>query len=116
MNKAANNPTEVLILSIPETAGSALYGMIDVLCSAGNLWQTLVRSRDESSLFNVRVVSPSMTPFTCGNGIPVHPNVSLNDNPEAEIVILPEIWLGPDESISGRYPGLIQWIINGPGR
>lgn len=111
MNKAANNPTEVLILSIPETAGSALYGMIDVLCSAGNLWQTLVRSRDESSLFNVRVVSPSMTPFTCGNGIPVHPNVSLNDNPEAEIVILPEIWLGPDESISGRYPGLIQWII-----
>jgi transcriptional regulator GlxA family with amidase domain len=112
MNRQAKKPTEVLILGIPETAGSALYGMIDVLCSAGNLWQTLVRSRDESTLFNVRVVSPSMTPFTCGNGIPIQPNVCLDEDPEADVIILPEVWLGPDESITGRYPKLIEWIIH----
>ena len=86
--------------------------MIDVLSSAGNLWQTLVRSRDEQKLFRVRVVSPDDRPFTCGNGIPVHPNVGLDSDPIAPVIILPEIWLGPDESIRGRYPGLIEWIRN----
>jgi hypothetical protein len=32
---------EALIVAVPETAGSALYGMIDVLSSAGHLWQEL---------------------------------------------------------------------------
>lgn len=34
----------MLILGLPETAGSALYGMVDVLSATGNLWQTLVRT------------------------------------------------------------------------
>ena len=112
MNNRVERVTEVLVLGIPETAGSALYGMVDVLCSAGNLWQTLVRTRDESTLFNVQIVSPSTTPFTCGNGIPIRPNVSLSDDPHADVIILPEIWLGPDEVIAGRYPKLIEWIAN----
>ena len=38
------NPIETvvsLIVAVPEAAGSALYGMIDILVSAGNLWQQL---------------------------------------------------------------------------
>lgn len=38
---------EVAIVAVPETAGSALYGMVDVLLAAGNLWQTLVRSEEK---------------------------------------------------------------------
>lgn len=110
MKNSAEKPVEVLILAIPETAGSALYGMVDVLSATGNLWQTLVRSNDERKAFRVRIVSTTDNPFTCGNGIPIHPHLSLDDDPCAPIVILPEIWLGPDESIRGRYPGLIDWI------
>lgn len=110
MKNNAENSIEVLILALPETAGSALYGMIDVLSASGNLWQTLVRSGTRSQRFQVRIVSVQDRPFTCGNGIPVHPQVSITDDPVASIVILPEIWLGPDESIHGRYPVLIDWI------
>jgi transcriptional regulator GlxA family with amidase domain len=110
MENIAEKPVEVLILALPETAGSALYGMIDVLSTTGNLWQTLVRSGVQSRPFRVRVLSTQEAPFTCGNGIPVHPQVSITDDPSASIVILPEIWLGPDESIHGRYPALIDWI------
>ena len=110
MKKDAINIVEVLILALPETAGSALYGMVDVLSASGNLWQTLVRSGDESRRFRVRILSPLEQPFTCGNGIPVSPQVSIADDPTAEIVILPEIWLGPDESLHGRYPALIEWL------
>ena len=33
----------ILVLALPETAGSVLYGLVDVLMSTGSLWQSLVR-------------------------------------------------------------------------
>jgi transcriptional regulator GlxA family with amidase domain len=105
-----NSPVEVLIVAVPETAGSALYGMLDVLMAAGTIWQTLVRAETSRTLFRVRVVATTGDAFTCGNGIPVTPDCSIADDPDACILILPEIWLGPDEDIHGRYPELTQWI------
>ena len=110
MTSTRKVPVEVLIVAVPETAGSALYGMVDVLQAAGNLWQTLVRTEPEQTLFQVRIVAPSREPFTCGNRIPVVPDVSVADDPKAAIVILPELWLGSDEDIHGRYPELIEWV------
>jgi len=106
-NKA---PVDVLIIAVPETAGSALYGMLDVLLAAGNIWETLVRDNDSKHLFQVRIISTTKKPFSCGNSIPVKPEYSIADNPKADIIILPEIWLGPDECISGRYPQLMAWV------
>ena len=60
-------PVDVLIVAVPETAGSALYGMFDVLLAAGNIWQTLVRSETEGKLFQVSIVSPEKGIFSCGN-------------------------------------------------
>lgn len=103
-------PTRVLLLAVPETAGSALYGMLDVLLAAGNLWQTLTRDPAARKSFDVRIVAPRRGGFRCGNGIPVRPDVTVGDDPAAEVVILPEIWLGPDESIAGRYPTVMDWL------
>ncbi len=103
-------PIDVLIVAVRETAGSALYGMLDVLLATGNIWQTLLRSGDERKYFRVRIVSPDGGLFTCGNRIPVNPDFAVSDGPTAPIVILPELWLGPDETMAGRYPDLIQWI------
>jgi len=110
MKTTDTQPLEVLIVAVPETAGSALYGMVDVLLAAGNIWQELVRSNSTKSLFNVRIVSTAKKPFTCGNAIPVRPECSIADNPKADIVILPELWFGPDECIRGRYPQLMAWV------
>ena len=110
MTSSKKGPVEVLIAAVPETAGSALYGMLDVLMAAGTIWQTLVRGAAPRNLFRVRIVAPTGEAFTCGNGIPVTPDCSIADNPAGELLILPEIWLGPDEDIHGRYPELTQWI------
>ena len=48
-------PTDILLVAIPETAGSALYGMLDVLAATGSIWQTLSRSGGERQYFHVRV-------------------------------------------------------------
>jgi transcriptional regulator GlxA family with amidase domain len=105
-----NGSIEVLVIAVRETAGSALYGMVDVLSAAGTLWQTLVRTDAHQRLFRVRVAAPSLDAFRCGNGIPVVPDVSVADDPKAELVILPELWLGPDEQFKGRHPELMNWI------
>ena len=74
---ALKSPVEVLIVAVTETAGSALYGMLDVLMAAGNIWQTLVHSDTKQQLFNVRIVSTQKRAFTCGNNIPVNPDCSI---------------------------------------
>lgn len=102
-------PVETLLVAVPETAGSALYGLLDVLSAAGSVWQTLLRT-PPAALFHVRIASPSREPFKCGYGVPVEPTVAIEDDPAADIVIVPELWLGPDEDPRDRYPALVDWL------
>lgn len=103
-------PLETAIVAVPETAGSALYGMVDVLSVTGSVWQTLARAEPLPPPFRVRVVSPSRERFLCGHGIPVEPSGAVSEVTDADLVILPELWLGPDEDLAGRYPDLVDWI------
>jgi len=105
-----NKIIEVVIVAVEETAGSALYGMLDVLLATGNLWQTLVRSDNKRSCFNVRIASHQKQVFSCGNRIPVIPDCSIDENPSADIIILPELWLEPDETIQGHYSPIMDWL------
>lgn len=105
-----NRPLTAGILALPETAGSALYGMIDVLGAVGNLWNELVGGPGGVRMIEPRIVSPSAEPFRCGNGIPVSPDCSLADNPQCDLVIVPEVWLAPDDDMSGRHEMAKAWI------
>jgi len=110
MEREEASALEALIVAVPETAGSALYGMVDVLASTGNLWQQLVGTEPQQHLIRPKVASLSRAPFTCGNGIPVKPDVGIDEDPDAGIVILPELWLAPDDDMKGRYRDLLEWI------
>jgi transcriptional regulator GlxA family with amidase domain len=101
---------EALILALPETAGSALYGMVDVLAATGRLWQELVGLEPAATQIRPRIVSLGRQPFTCGNAIPVLPELSVDEDPQAPIVILPELWLSPQDDLKGRHPALCDWI------
>lgn len=103
-------PLETAIVAVRETAGSALYGMVDVLSATSHVWQTLMRTEPAATAFRVRVVSSGREGFRCGYGIPVEPDASIHDVERADIIILPELWLGPDEHLKGRYPALVEWI------
>lgn len=103
-------PLETVIVAVPETAGSALYGMVDVLSATSHVWQTLMRTEPVAAPFRVRVVSPRREGFRCGYGVPVEPDASIDDVERADIVILPELWLGPDEHLKGRHQALVEWI------
>lgn len=110
MAKRPNGPVSALIVAVPETAGSALYGMVDVLSVTGNLWEVMNGTGDERKLFDTHIVARSTESFLCRHSIPVKPDVSIHDDPSADIVILPEIWLRPEDSIKGRYDDLMEWL------
>jgi transcriptional regulator GlxA family with amidase domain len=103
-------PLETLVLALPDTAGSALYGLVDVLMTTGRIWQALLRTEVGPLPFDVQIVSDGRRPFRCGNGIPVSPSVSVRDGPHADIIVIPELWLGPDQHLAGQYREVIDWI------
>jgi transcriptional regulator GlxA family with amidase domain len=103
-------PLATLVLALPQTAGSALYGLVDVLTSTGSIWQMLLRDGAQSQPLHVQIAALSRRGFRCGHGIPVSPAISIRANPAADIVVIPELWLGPDEHLGGRYAGLVAWI------
>ena len=101
---------EALIVALPETAGSALYGMIDVLAATGTLWRQLVGEAPGARLIRPRIAGLSRELYFCENRIPVSPELSVDENPAADIVIVPELWLAPDDDMTGRYPQVLDWI------
>jgi len=110
MDRGDAPAVEALIAALPETAGSALYGMVDVLAATGTLWQELVGEAPGAALIRPRIVALSREPFRCGNGIPVIPDMGVDEDPPGDVVILPELWLAPDDDMKGRYPDLLDWI------
>jgi transcriptional regulator GlxA family with amidase domain len=98
------------ILALPETAGSALYGMVDVLAATGTLWRELVGEEPGHPLIRPRIVSPAQRSFRCGNGIPVRPEVTIEQADKPDIVIVPELWLAPIDDIRDRYQGVKDWL------
>ena len=108
--KTRKKPLEALLLAVPETSGSALYGMYDVLAATGNIWHALVRSPDGQTLIQPRIAALSTEPFHCNHGIPVEPELAFESVQHADILVIPELWLGPDEDVEGRYPEAVDLI------
>jgi transcriptional regulator GlxA family with amidase domain len=106
----SQRPLVASILALPETAGSALYGMVDVLASTGTVWQQLTGEAPGHPMIEPRIVSLDGRPFACGNGIPVTPAAAIAEDRESDIVILPEMWLAPDDAVDGRYDEVKEWI------
>lgn len=101
---------EALILALPESAGSAIYGLVDVFASTGTLWRDLVGDEPGRQLIRPKIVSLSRDPFRCGNGIPVSPDLTIDEKSNADIIVVPELWLAPDDDLKERYPELKEWL------
>jgi transcriptional regulator GlxA family with amidase domain len=109
---ANNDATAVkaLILALPESAGSAIYGLVDVFASTGTLWATIVGDEPSDRPIRPKVVSLSHEPFRCGNAIPVTPDLTISEASDADIIVIPELWLAPDDDLNDRYAELKEWL------
>lgn len=110
MAEADSKTIDALIVALPESAGSAIYGLVDVFASTGTLWRTLVGDEPGKRLIRPKIVSLTREPFVCGNGIPIRPDLTIAAKSDADIVVIPELWLAPDDDLKHRYEELKEWL------
>jgi len=96
-----------LIVALPESAGSAIYGLVDVFASTGTLWREIVCDEPGRRLIRPKILSLSRDPFRCGNGIPVTPDLTIEEKSDAGVIVIGELWLAPDDDLKDRYSELL---------
>jgi len=99
-----------LIVALPESAGSAIYGLVDVFASTGTLWREIVGDEPGRRLIRPKIVSLSRDPFRCGNGIPITPDLTIEEKSDAGVIVIGELWLAPDDDLKDRYSELKEWL------
>jgi transcriptional regulator GlxA family with amidase domain len=84
--------------------------LVDVLASTGSLWLTLVGDEPAGRTIRPKIVSLARDPFRCGNSIPVAPDLTIDEASRADIIVIPELWLTPDDDLKDRYAELKEWL------
>jgi transcriptional regulator GlxA family with amidase domain len=100
----------VAVLALPESTASTLYGMYEVLESAGRDWGALVEGKPGESLLRPVIVSADGRGFRCASGLSVEPSASLADCPAPDLVVIPDLTVMPGEDLAGRYPAETEWL------
>lgn len=107
MNRS--NP-EIAILVFPETTASVVYGMQDLLLSAGRDWGVITEGRPGPSLLRPLLVARDERPFEIVNGVRVTPGASFAGCGRPPIVCVPEVYLPPGEPLAKRFDAEIAWL------
>ena len=105
------DPLRVDILAADSCRGAILYGLYDLLSSAGSAWSYLTEGAPGPSITRVRIVARSKAPFRCISGVPVIPDADLEEADDAEIVCLPNFRLGEFASPRAILGPETDWIL-----
>jgi transcriptional regulator GlxA family with amidase domain len=100
----------VAVLALPESTASTLYGMCDLLASAGRDWPALMEGRAAPSAIHVYVVSADGQRLMLSNRLPVEPAYSLADAPRPDVVAIPDLAVLPTDDLSGRHQAERDWL------
>lgn len=100
----------VVLLAAPETSASVLYGLFDLLSSAGAVYPDMVSGAPGDELLDVRIVSADGKRFHCIGNIPVEPHAAISDIGYADTVIVCDMYTSIYDVPKGRYPREIGWL------
>ena len=100
----------VAVLALRESTPSTLYGMYEVLESAGRDWGLLIDGMPAESVLKPMIVSADGKGFRAGNGLWVEPTGSLADCRSPDVIAIPDLGVLPDEDLAGRFVREIDWL------
>ncbi|MBF9032433.1 helix-turn-helix domain-containing protein [Rhodobacterales bacterium HKCCE3408] len=107
-----DRPISILLMAPAQVSASSLFGLQDTLVAAGRDWETLVTGERETPVFDVKLVGPDLSPYPCGRGVRIAPDVTFNTAPESDLVIVPGLELSPwDRPSRPDHPGL-EWLAS----
>lgn len=100
----------VCLLAAAETSPSVLYGLYDVLSTAGTIYSEVTSGKAGHEALDVRIVATTKVPFRCFGNILVEPHNSLETINEADVIIVCDIYTPVDTPPRGKYDREIDWI------
>ena len=101
--------SRVAILAFPEVTASVLYGLYDILLSAGRDWGVIVDGRPAASPMQPVVVARFREPFEISNGVQVRPEQTLDECTAPDIIFVPEVAIPPGAPIAG-FDAEVAWL------
>ena len=104
------HPVSAAILAFPEATASVVFGIYDLLLSAGRDWAYIVEGRSGKSAIEARIVSAHAGTFEAANGVRIAAHASLDAAAIPEIVFVPEVIVPPGEKLQGRFDREIAWL------
>src|SRR5690606_41698627 len=93
---ARDGKLTVALLAVPESTASTLYGMYEVLESAGRDWVTLTEGRPGESKIRPLIVSADGRGFRAVNGLWVEPNCAFDDCGAVDVLAIPDLMVAPE--------------------
>jgi transcriptional regulator GlxA family with amidase domain len=103
-------PVRVAILVLPATTASVLYGLHDLLLSAGTDWAVLTQGRPGKQLFEPLLVAREAGPVHVCHDVRVDADVDLKDGVDAAYVCVPEVNLPPGAPLGELFPEEVAWL------
>lgn len=106
---ATNRRTTIALLATHSATASTLYGVYDLLASAGRDWDLIVNGKPGQSLFDLYVVAADTEPFRGANGITIKPDRKM-DSPVPDVIFIPELMVDPADDFAVIYQQEIAWV------
>ena len=99
------------LVAIPES-GASLIGAFELLSSVGTAWRQGVERKNSEPFFEARIVSEHAAPLKCWENWTVQPHATIENVKRTDVVFIPSLWIGPQETFADRYADLKQWIVD----
>lgn len=80
----------IVILGFDGALSTAITGVCDLMSLAGVTWN-LIHNQPRERLFSVLLATPQRKPIRCSNGIELSGHVALEDDWQADVVLVPTI-------------------------
>ena len=108
---------KIALVTAPSTSAAVLYGLYDVLLSAGAVFSDMTLGKPGSELLDVRIVSLDGRPFRCIGNVPVEPNCSIGNLGPVDAVVICDMYSSIHEPPRQDYAAFSPWLtaLHGEG-
>ncbi len=100
----------ICLLATPETSPALLYGLFDVLMSAGAIVPEILLGKPEHQLFEISIVAANAAPFRCVGNVLIEPAAGVTDIEHTDVAIVCDMYQPIDRPPRGRYREEIAWL------
>lgn len=100
----------IVVLVLPETSASVVYGMFDLFRGAGRDWNVITHGEPGPELIRTLLLSRDGRPLAVCNGVTITPHGSLDQCPADAVICVPEVNHPPGSTLMDQYSVEISWL------